>query len=389
MSSKTRARNTRTLRSVPDQSTTAAVRTETADKLWAALHANPNSAAADLSVAAKIGKSTAGKILAKWASEGSVTRTSGIAEGGRRAADLWAVAEATPGNAAVDADTSTDRADTATAEPTPDKHADCSADPGIGDIADAASIKENFAEPADAGSTDATPGDAQETTDTTTDAIHKDARDAAAKTADEETELADAAPDSTRATEPVGKATPNDATDTASKDRNKGKSGRLAPGALRGMVEEWLRDHPGEQAGPTRIAKDLGGESGGAVNNIRGPVEETNESKDTPATLEQEITDVLTALESDGVTARVGSGEQAQWRAVAPPRKRLPQGGLQGMVEDFLAEHADQEFGPHAIGAALSRSSGAVANALVRLTERGAAVQVSQHPRRYRAAATS
>ena len=59
------------------------------------------------------------------------------------------------------------------------------------------------------------------------------------------------------------------------------------------------------------------------------------------------------------------------------------------MVEDFLAEHAGQEFGPHAIGTALRRPSGAVANALVRLTERGAAVEVSEHPRRYHAAATN
>ncbi|MFC0432251.1 hypothetical protein [Kutzneria buriramensis] len=57
------------------------------------------------------------------------------------------------------------------------------------------------------------------------------------------------------------------------------------------------------------------------------------------------------------------------------------------MVEDFLAEHRDAAFGPHAIGTALGRSSGAVANALARLTERGVAVQVSERPRRYSAAA--
>jgi hypothetical protein len=32
---------------------------------------------------------------------------------------------------------------------------------------------------------------------------------------------------------------------------------RLAPGALRGMVEDYLRDHPGEEFGPTAIAKAL------------------------------------------------------------------------------------------------------------------------------------
>jgi hypothetical protein len=107
VSSKTRTRkprttgttgSTRTPRSGPDQGTrtVAMVRTDTEDKLWQALHANPNSTAADLASAAQIGKSTAGKILAKWEKDGSVTRTPGIAEGGRRAADLWRFQKATP-----------------------------------------------------------------------------------------------------------------------------------------------------------------------------------------------------------------------------------------------------------------------------------------------------
>jgi hypothetical protein len=96
MSSTTRTRKTRAttttgttrrLRSVPDQITAAAVCTDSEDKLWAALHANPNSAATDLSTAAQIGKSTAGKILARWAGDGSVTRTLSTAEGRRRTAD--------------------------------------------------------------------------------------------------------------------------------------------------------------------------------------------------------------------------------------------------------------------------------------------------------------
>lgn len=34
-----------------------------------------------------------------------------------------------------------------------------------------------------------------------------------------------------------------------------------------GMVEDHLRDHPGEEFGPTAIAKALGGKSSGAVSN--------------------------------------------------------------------------------------------------------------------------
>lgn len=166
----TAATATRALRSIPDQPTTSTVRTEAEDKLWATLHANPNSTTADLSTAAKIGKSTAQKILVKWAGDGSVTRTAGIAEGGRRAADLWAIAEIT--DATLD--------DTASEQIGPN--------------------------PADNGA----------------------------------------------------------ATKSGS---GGGKTDRLAPGALRGMVEDYLRDHPDTQFGATAIAKDLGGKSSGAVSN--------------------------------------------------------------------------------------------------------------------------
>ena len=88
-------KSVRTLRSISGQTVAANIRTHTEDKLWEALRATPNSTAADLSVAAKIGKSTAQKILVKWADDGSVTRTAGIAKGGRRAADLWTITEIT------------------------------------------------------------------------------------------------------------------------------------------------------------------------------------------------------------------------------------------------------------------------------------------------------
>jgi hypothetical protein len=125
MSSKTRTRKTSstgttrpatTLRSVPDPETAATTRTDTEDKLWEVLHANPNGTAADLSVAAKIGKSTAQKILAKWAADGSVTRTAGIVEGGRRAADLWTITD-------IDADPAEDIDPTSTAQAAPDSPA--------------------------------------------------------------------------------------------------------------------------------------------------------------------------------------------------------------------------------------------------------------------------
>jgi hypothetical protein len=62
---------------------------------------------------------------------------------------------------------------------------------------------------------------------------------------------------------------------------------------------------------------------------------------------------------------------------------RLAAGALQGMVQDFLTEHPG-DHGPTAIGRALGRSSGAVANALERLVTAGWASRSNDRPRRYR-----
>ena len=64
-------------------------------------------------------------------------------------------------------------------------------------------------------------------------------------------------------------------------------------------------------------------------------------------------------------------------------RSVAPAGGLRGMVEDHLSEHPFDDFSPSQVAKALGRSSGAVANALERLVDTGAAVQSSQAPRRY------
>src|SRR5436309_2779364 len=74
-----------------DTTSAAKARTDTEDKLWQALCTNPNSTAADLSADAGIGRSTAAKILARWANDGSITRSPRIVDDGRRAADLWSI----------------------------------------------------------------------------------------------------------------------------------------------------------------------------------------------------------------------------------------------------------------------------------------------------------
>jgi len=238
MSNKTRTRNNRTtrptgstttLQAVSGQDTAAKVRTDTEDKLWTALHANPNSTAADLASTAKIGKSTAGKVLAKWQKDGSVTRTAGIAEGGGRAADLWAITDV----------------DTESIDHTPTDE----------------TAKDTSADDVSASDTDSTDSAQLDPTEATS-------------TEPTNTEVID-----TAKAEPGGEATTPAAADSTVPDgdtamengdgdeEGDGKKARLAPGSLRGMVEDHLRDHPGEEFGPTAIAKALGGKSSGAVSN--------------------------------------------------------------------------------------------------------------------------
>ena len=308
MSSKTRTRTTRTassspgstraLRAVPDQPATAtAARSDTEDKLWKALHAHPNSTAADLSAAAEIGKSTAQKILARWEGERSVTRTPGITHGGRRAADLWAISEidtaATPDalpdttpDTAKDTtpDTAQDTGDTSAAIDTvPDDErtvvetapastpavtsADTPADEqtttATGDLGGVESPSSPDTAPdGDDGidSVDTVPSAAVPAPVDTPVALNA-AEGAAAEVSEPPTAEAAAGPAATDGATPDG-------TPTANSRGGTGRKGtRLAAGALRGMVEDHLRDHPGAAFSPVEIARALGGKSSGAVSN--------------------------------------------------------------------------------------------------------------------------
>ena len=64
--------------------------------------------------------------------------------------------------------------------------------------------------------------------------------------------------------------------------------------------------------------------------------------------------------------------------------KRLERGALGTLVRDYLAARPDEDLGPSQVGKALSRSQGAVSNALARLETAGEARLVSVTPRRYR-----
>jgi hypothetical protein len=61
-------------------------------------------------------------------------------------------------------------------------------------------------------------------------------------------------------------------------------------------------------------------------------------------------------------------------------------GALRDLVEEHLRKFPDAAFTPHQIGKVLTRSAGAVANALDKLVSLGTAQMVTDKPRRYRLA---
>jgi hypothetical protein len=89
------------------------------------------------------------------------------------------------------------------------------------------------------------------------------------------------------------------------------------------------------------------------------------------------------ATQSRRLLKAAAAGRKARGAAAARP------GQLRDLVQAHLAAHPDAEFTPHAIGRVLGRSSGAVANALDRLTALGQAQLTCERPRRYKAMTTA
>jgi DNA-binding MarR family transcriptional regulator len=75
--------------------------------------------------------------------------------------------------------------------------------------------------------------------------------------------------------------------------------------------------------------------------------------------------------------------EAAVPEAAAASSGRLAKGHLRAMVLEHLRARPGQALSPTAIAKELGRSSGAIANALGRLTEAGEVSEVSTAPRRY------
>jgi predicted transcriptional regulator len=86
---------------------------------------------------------------------------------------------------------------------------------------------------------------------------------------------------------------------------------------------------------------------------------------------------------SDGVETGELEPVEAQPRP-SGESARLRSGALREMVVDHLREHPGEDLSPTALGKALARSSGAIANACEKLAADGVVTKTSQKPRRYR-----
>jgi predicted transcriptional regulator len=243
-----------TLRAVPTLTATP-VRTDTQNHLWAAMNVRSDSSTtAELAIAAGIGRSTAGKILAEWAKDGTVTRTPGGLADGRRTPDRWVV---TPTNTVESGDDTTHPdGETNAAESTDQKSAD-------------------------APSVVATPVDdepSNEATEDTGGAVPPDQSTAIDMSATNEKDQT--APGAVLSSLAMTDTTPRRAAANGSDDARRGepvpgvKSPRLQSGALRGLVEDYLRDHPSDAFGPGAMGKALN-RSAGAVNNALEKLVET------------------------------------------------------------------------------------------------------------------
>ncbi|KIA60834.1 hypothetical protein [Nocardia vulneris] len=108
-----------------------------------------------------------------------------------------------------------------------------------------------------------------------------------------------------------------------------------------------------------------------------GPAVDDDSADSQPGTDEPEATP---ADPASGTTDADADSDAAD-----KPNKLAP-GALRGQVEDHLREHPVDEFTPHQIGKELHRSSGAVHNALMKLTANGVAAQTSTAPKKFRLA---
>ncbi|SEB46552.1 hypothetical protein SAMN04489727_1969 [Amycolatopsis tolypomycina] len=225
----------------------------TEDKVRAVLAAKPGSTTAELAIAAGVGRSTAAKILARWDRDGAATRAAGD---GPRKPDTWTLVPSDTGTTASEPqDTLPDAAARADSE-------DKAAPADVAAIEETEPISDDGEGPAsDETATD----DSGSRTDATVVAV-ADGAPALATEDDSRQENHTRSPEAPVNDDKLSAAVDSPGSSVVSAEAASTGKDRLAKGALRGLVEEYLAERSGESFGPAQIGKDLG-RSGGAVNN--------------------------------------------------------------------------------------------------------------------------
>lgn len=295
--------NTRPLHLVPatsDAAGTPPVTTET--KVHAALRANPGATTATVAMAAGVGRSTAAKLLTRWAKEGTVIRADGTDP---NTPATWTI------------DTTDAPRDTAEAVSVTDQN--------TGD--DSPTIPDTVNGP-----------------DVATDDANTDAPDGTTK--------ADPA-DTTAA--PGEDITTSADTSPSAPDVD-GSVDTTTGGPAAGHHEATAAEH--EVSTGQAAAPDGSG---------------TEPADAEPSTVDSDA-DQAAAPSTDA---------PATPTAQESPKDRLPKGGLYELVKSYLAEHPGDSFGPAKLGTELTRSGGAVNNALEKLVADGHAIKTCEAPKRF------
>ncbi|MEU1984412.1 hypothetical protein [Nocardia sp. NPDC019395] len=196
------------------------IRPTAEDALWAVIDTEPRPAT-ELATAAGISPSKTRKILNQWAADGSITRH---ADEDPRAAARWSITT----------DHSSDSTIISESEPATTQ-ADAPSQP------EAATSEPELTPPPDPIDTNPEP----------------------------DTVVAEA----------PGEQDPESAAEST--NQSDPDQDKLAPGALRGLVEDHLRDHPGQEFTPHQIGKALAGRSSGAVHNALMKLTQTGVAKQT------------------------------------------------------------------------------------------------------------
>ncbi|PZT71574.1 hypothetical protein [Streptomyces sp. AC1-42T] len=170
-----------------------------------------------------------------------------------------------------------------------------------------------------------------------------------------------------------------------------------------------LADHPGAKAAEIALAAGIGGSTAGkALTALEGhnlAYREHGEKVGGRRTADRWYHRLVedeaeTAPEASAPAAQAAPAAEADTAApeTAPAAAKAPQaakpatgtrlarGGLRQMVYEHLDAHPGDEVTAPRLAKTLGRSAGAVANALVKLTDQGQAELVGESPRRYRLA---